>query len=368
MPNLDEYRQQIDAIDQELVRLIDHRMAVSKVIGEAKAETGSQVYHAGRHEAVIAEALRRSDASCPPDDLRRLFRELLSISLNLQRSLAVAYLGPVATFSHFAALERFGSAVKYSPMETIPAVFEAVENGSADYGVVPIENSTGGMVHIALDAFIAHESTRICAESFVPVRHCLLSNVPLEKIRVVYSHPQPFAQCGTWLDGNLGHAQRQEVASTVAGLLEAMRTPGAAAIGSALASQHYGLPVLVESIEDDHENATRFLVISNEDATPSPESKTSISFAVRNEPGALFNVLQPFAKRGINMTKIESRPNRRQAWEPLFFLDLLGHRTEANLASALEEVRAATDEFRILGSYPRQTSLASVESVRKLTG
>lgn len=354
MANLDEYRKQIDAIDAQLVRLVDDRMKVARAIGAAKAALRSQPYHAGRHEAVIDAAVGRSDGSCPPDGLRLIFRDLLSVSLNLQQPLTVAYMGPIATFSHTAAIERFGKAVRYLPLESIPSVFEAVEEGAADYGVVPIENSTGGMVHTTLDCFVARKGTMICAETFVPIRNCLLSNVPLEKVKVVYSHPQPFLQCARWLEKNLPNVQRQEVGSTVTGVLEAMRTPQSAAIAGALASEHYGLPVVVDGIEDDHGNTTRFLVIAKEDASPFERNKTSIMFAVRNEPGALFGALQPFADRAINITKIESRPNRRQAWEPVFFADVIGHRSEANVAAALDELKEATDWLRILGSYPTQ--------------
>lgn len=354
MANLEEHRRKIDAIDEQIVRLIDDRMKVARAIGAAKAEARSQPYHAGRHQAVIDAAVARSNGSCPPEGLRLIFRDLLSVSLNLQQPLTVAYMGPIATFSHNAALERFGKAVRYLPLESIPAVFDAVESGAADYGVVPVENSTGGMVHTTLDSFEARKSVMICAETFVPIRNCLLSNTALEKIKVVYSHPQPFLQCARWLEKHLPNAQRQEVGSTVTGVLEAMRTPQSAAIGSILASEHYGLPIVVEGIEDDHGNTTRFLVIAKEDATPFDRNKTSIMFAVRNEPGALLGALRPFSDRNINIAKIESRPNRREAWEPVFFADVMGHRTEANVAAALAELEDAVDWIRILGSYPTQ--------------
>ncbi|MGF1571712.1 MAG: prephenate dehydratase [Sumerlaeia bacterium] len=353
MADLNSLRTEIDSIDQELVRLIDRRMEIAREVGKAKATTGAQTYDAGRHHAVIEKAVMRGSGACPPDSLRIIFRELLSVSLNLQKALRVAYLGPAATFSHQAALREFGSAVNFEAYDQITEVFTAVQNGWTDYGIVPVENSTGGIVHESLDSFIDFQCS-ICHEVLLPIRHSILGNLPLEEVKVLYSHPQPFLQCALWLKEHMPNVELLEMPSTVAGMQKARSTANAAAIGSAVAADFYGLRVLAEGIEDNKDNTTRFLVIGKTDTPRTGDDKTSLMFTSADKPGALYNVLKPFAERGINLSKIESRPTKKRAWEYVMFVDLLGHRMDVNVQDAIADLEKNCVWCRVLGSYPRE--------------
>ncbi|MDX1971238.1 MAG: prephenate dehydratase [Candidatus Sumerlaeia bacterium] len=353
MADLDSLRQEIDSIDAELVRLIDRRMEIAREVGKHKASTGTQTYDAGRHHAVIEKAVQRGSGACPPDHLRAIFRDLLSISLHLQKPLKVAYLGPAGTFSHQAALREFGSAVNFEAYDQITEVFTAVQNGWTDYGIVPVENSTGGIVHESLDSFIDYQCS-ICHEVLLPIRHSILGNLPLEEVKVLYSHPQPFLQCSLWLKEHMPHVEQVEMPSTVAGMQKARSTPYAAAIGSSIAADFYGLRVLVEGVEDNKDNTTRFLVIGKTDTPRTGDDKTSLMFTSADKPGALYHVLKPFAERNINLSKIESRPTKKRAWEYVMFVDLLGHRLDEPVKVAIAELEANCLWFRVLGSYPRE--------------
>lgn len=353
MSDLDPLREEIDSIDQKLVNLIDRRMEIAREVGKAKATTGKQTFDAGRHHSVIERAVERGSGQCPPESLRTIFRELLSVSLNLQKSLKVAYLGPAATFSHQAAIHEFGSAVNFEGYDKISEIFQAVSNGWTDYGVVPVENSTGGIVHETLDCFIEFQD-HICHEVLLPIQHSLLGNLPLEDIKTVYSHPQPFLQCSIWLKENLPNVERIEMASTVAGMQKARSVSNAAAIGSHVAADFYGLRVIQRGIEDKPDNTTRFLVISKSDTPPTGDDKTSLMFTSADKPGALYEVLKPFAERDINLSKIESRPTKQRAWEYVMFVDLIGHRTEQNVMDAIKELEKGCVWCRVLGSYPRE--------------
>ncbi len=356
MADLSDYRNEIDEIDRELVRLLDRRAEIALEVGRTKADSGRLTFDAGRHRAVIERALERSSGAFPREGLNTVFREMLSVCLNLQKPLKVAYFGMAATYAHQAAIREFGTSVEYDGYEKIREIFQAIQQGWADYGVVPIENSTGGMIHDTLDALMDFED-KICHEILLPIQHSLLSNIPMEQIKVIYSHPQPFPQCATWLREHLPNVELIPVASTVAGMQQAKNTPNAAAIGSHLAADHYGLRVLVRGIEDNPDNTTRFLVIAKDDTPSCGDDKTSLMFSVKDEPGALFHLLKPFADRDINMTKIESRPTKKRAWEYVFFVDVLGHRVHKNVQAAIEELTPNCDWLRVLGSYPRQKSV-----------
>lgn len=353
MSDLNELRNEIDGIDQRLVELIDRRMEIARLVGKAKESTGAQTYDAGRHHAVIEKAVQRGKGHCPPEALRTIFREMLSVSLNLQKPLKVSYLGPAGTFSHQAAIQEFGTAVNFEAYDQIKEVFLAVQNKWTDYGLIPVENSTGGIVHQTLDSFMEFQGS-ICHEVLLPIQHSLLGNIPMKEIKTIYSHPQTIAQCGIWLKEHLPKVDFIEMPSTVAGMQKARTTPNAVAIGSHVAADIYGLRVLVQGIEDHPDNTTRFLVIGEKDTPKTGDDKTSLMFTSADKPGALFQVLKPFADKGINLSKIESRPTKQRAWESVFFVDLIGHRTDPNVQIAIDELSAHCIWCRVLGSYPNE--------------
>jgi chorismate mutase/prephenate dehydratase len=264
----------------------------------------------------------------------------------------VAYLGPEATFTHLAARARFGSQATYLPVRSIGDVFYEVDRGKADYGVVPVENSTEGVVNYTLDQF-TESDLKICAEELIPIRHVLMSGVSrLESVRTVFSHPQVFGQCRRWLDDRLPRARLSEVRSTAEAALRAKGVRGAAAIGTELAAGMYGLRILARDVEDLPGNYTRFFVLSRTWSRPTGNDKTSVMFAVKDRVGALYSMLQPFKRNRINLTSIESRPSRRRAWEYYFFVDFAGHVERRNVARALAELEKHCSVLKLLGSYP----------------
>ena len=265
--DLKALRVEIDQIDRELVRLLDRRAEIARLVGLSKANSGMTTFDPGRAKAVITRAVSQSSGSFPREGLMYVFREVLSACLNLQKPLKVGFLGPQDTFTHQAAVREFGSSVDFDSFEQIGEVFVAVENGWMDFGVVPIENSTGGTVHSTLDAFIDHPCS-ICSEILLPIRHSLLADCSAEEVVKIYSHPQVFLQCAGWLKENLPNVKHIEVGSTAQGMLQAKQEPGAAAIGSELAVEQYGLKLLAKGIEDNQYNTTRFLVISKNDSRP----------------------------------------------------------------------------------------------------
>ncbi|MBI5155038.1 prephenate dehydratase [Candidatus Poribacteria bacterium] len=357
MSDLDRFRQEIDEIDRELVNLLDRRARIALEVGRAKAGEGRPTYDPGRQRAVLERAHARSEGAFPREGLDHVLREVLSACLNLQKPLRVAYLGPAATFAHQAAIREFGSSVEFEAYDKIPEIFQAVHQNWADHGVVPVENSTGGMVHETLDCFLDYEC-RICHEILLPIHHSLLGNVAIESIRRIFSHPQTFAQCGTWLREHLPDAELVEMPSTVAGMQRAKEFDDAAAIGSDVAAEQYALRVIARGIEDNPDNTTRFLVIALNDTPACGENKTSLMFSVKDKPGALFNLLKPFAEEGINLSKIESRPTKRKAWEYVFFVDVVGHRTDEPVQRALARLEPNCHMLRVLGSYPLERSPA----------
>lgn len=360
---LNPLRQEIDQIDTELVRLLDRRAEIARMVGRSKADRGVHTFDPGRAKAVLAQAVARSTGEFPREGLHYVFREILSACLNLQKPLRVGFLGPNATYAHQAAVREFGSSVDFVPYDMISEVFSAVENGWVDYGVVPVENSTGGVIHETLDSFMEHEA-QICSETLLPIHHSLLATCSIGDVKRIYSHPQPFIQCAIWLRETLPRCEHIEVGSTVKGMLEAQKDPQGAAIGSVIGAAEYGLEVLARGIEDNPDNTTRFLVISVKDTPRSGDDKTSILFSMRDQPGVLFNLLKPFAEAGINLTKIESRPTRKQAWACAFFIDAVGHRTDAKLQEVVRTASAMAESVRILGSYPRERTPADIEMLR----
>jgi chorismate mutase/prephenate dehydratase len=357
---LDDLRKKIDSLDSELLRLLNERAEVVHGIGEAKKQAGLMIYAPEREEALL-QALARKNAAMqgrlPEKSVRAIYREIMSAALALEDDLKIAYLGPEGTWTHQAALNKFGRSVEYVPKPSFEDVFDEVARRRAHYGVVPIENSTEGAVNHTLDLF-ADSPLKICAQILLRIENCLMANIPKEEIKVLYSHPQVFGQCRNWLHQNLPHADRVEVSSTTKAAEIAARTPHAAALGGALGAQLHGLTVLDKSIQDSATNTTRFLVLSETTCPPTGNDRTSLMFSLRNEPGALFKALTPFNEFHINMSKIESRPSKRRDWEYFFFVDILGHCEDAALMKALGELEQQCSFVKVLGSYPNTDTTA----------
>ncbi len=348
---LEELRAAIDTIDDRVLDLLRERSELVGEVGTLKEKTGVSYYAPEREETLLRRLVAANRSRLPESSVRAVYREILSSMRALEQGITVGYLGPRATFSHQAAARHFGHAVTLQPERTIGEVFEAVERGRAHYGVVPIENSQEGSVSATLDRFMDSQA-RICAQIFLPVELNLLGRGPLEKVRKVYSHPQPFGQCRRWLAEHLPSVECVEVSSTARAAELAAAEEGAAAIAGAMAGEEFDLPVLVPSIQDASSNVTRFFVIGSEAARPSGRDKTSVMFAVKDQPGALAKALEPFEQAGISLTRIESRPSKRQAWEYYFFADLAGHAEDAKVAKALEDLGRVCAFTRVLGSYP----------------
>lgn len=351
--NLGECREQIDSIDKQLVGLMNQRAVLASQIGKLKADSNAEFHVPSRERQVQERVAAYNQGPLPSEALHGIFRELMSACLALESPLKVAYLGPKATFSHLATMQQFGLSAQLEPQKSIPAVFEQVEKGKALYGVVPVENSTEGVVTHTLDMFV-DSSLQICSEIILDIHHDLLSRTGrLEDIRKVYSHPQPLAQCRNWLEEHLPGIPVVDVASTAVAAQIVSDDYAAAAIASELAAAMYDLKVVRSRIEDQVNNVTRFLVISKKTAEPSGNDKTSIMFSVRDEPGILYRMLEPFARRGVNLSKIESRPVKTKAWEYIFFLDMIGHIDDPQVAAAIEDLRQFCQFLKVLGSYPK---------------
>jgi chorismate mutase/prephenate dehydratase len=346
-------RERIDAIDQEILRLISERAACAKAVAEIKSSAGhDQFYRPEREAAILRQIKQQNPGPLDGEEVARLFREIMSACLALEQPLQVAFLGPAGTFTQAAAIKHFGHAVQTIPLGTISDIFREVEAGSCQYGVVPVENSTEGVISHTLDLFVS-SPLRIAGEVTLRIHHHLMSSDPaLSAVQTVFSHEQSLAQCRGWLDRHLPHAERVSVGSNAEAARMAAEQPGSAAVAGEAAAEIYGLQILAARIEDEPGNTTRFLVIGPEDAPPSGSDKTSLLFSCRNEAGGLHRLLTPFATHGISMTRIESRPSRRAVWDYVFFVDIQGHRDDHTIATALEVLRQESHLFKILGSYP----------------
>lgn len=349
--SLQECRNQIDQIDKAIIELLDRRAEVARRVGELKAAQGGEFFDAGRHLQVLNGIAQRGSGSFPPEGLRHVFGEILSVCLNLQSPQTIAFLGPEATNTHIAARRAFGRSPRFVSYLTISDIFLAVEKLWAHYGVVPIENSTGGVIHATLDELM-NSNLSICAELYVPIRHNLLCRGPREKIRKISTHPQILMQCRIWLRENMPGVKTEEVASSAEGAKLAQKDPSVATIGSQMAAEIYELPLLEKGIEDQKDNVTRFLVIGHQSPRPSGHDRTSIMFSIKDEAGALYHLLKPFADKKINMTKIESRPTRLRAWDYIFFVDIEGHVSQPEVAKVITDLGKHCTQLRVLGSYP----------------
>lgn len=350
--SVDEWRARIDAIDRQVLDLLNERAALAVQIGQVKRESAQEVYVAEREQQLLEELVRANPGPLPGEAVQAVWREILSASRAMQRPFRVAYMGPPATFSHLAAMRRFGSQAEYVPVRSIPEVFGEVERGRAEVGVVPVENSTEGAVGHTLDCLIDSDLL-IAGEIQLEVQHFLLSRArELGDVKRVYSHPQPLAQCRQWLDRYLRHAETVEVGSTVVAVEHALDDATSAAIAGELAGRLYGLPVLRERIEDSTQNVTRFLVVGRREVGPTGSDKTSVLISIRDEVGALHRILEPFAAARVNLTRIESRPTRRRPWEYVFFIDFQGHRDSPVIREVLAALRERCLHLKVLGSYP----------------
>ncbi|MFH1856718.1 MAG: prephenate dehydratase [Candidatus Omnitrophota bacterium] len=348
---LADLREQINKIDGKMIDLLNERANVAISIGKIKKEKNKQIYAPEREKEVYRSITTVNKGPLQNFSLKAIYREIMSATLNVEHPIKIAYLGPPATFAHLASLKKFGASVDYLPCDSIRDVFFEVEKERADYGVVPIENSTEGVITHTLDMFIDSD-LKICSEISLEISHNLLTNIDKNKIKRVYSNPYVFGQCRHWLEENLPAVEHVEVSSTTKAAEFAKKDKNGAAIASSLAAKIYGLKILASSIEDSSENVTRFLVIGREEAGQTSSDKTSIMFSIKDRVGVLHDTLVPFQKYKINLTKIESRPSKKKAWDYYFFVDLEGHHKDKKVKKALEELIESCRFLKILGSYP----------------
>ncbi|GBD98160.1 P-protein [bacterium BMS3Abin07] len=352
MDDLGKLRKKIDEIDEKMLDLLNKRAKIVLEVAGLKQDKNSVFYAPDRERKIIERLKALNSGPFPDDALKVVFREIISASLSMEKPLEVACLGPLATFTHLAGVRHFGSSARFLPVNSIREVFEAVENSQADYGIVPIENSTEGVVSYTLDMFVDFD-LNITAEVMLEISHNLLSvSGKVEDIKKIYSHPQAFAQCRTWLERNLPDVQIFDSTSTSKAAELAAGDPTSAAIASELAAKTYNLEFVHRNIEDNKKNYTRFLVISKSVAPKTGNDKTSIMFTIKDRPGALYDILTPFKKSKINLKKIESRPSRRKAWEYIFFVDMEGHIDDKAVKKAIENITDNCLYLKFLGSYP----------------
>lgn len=350
---LEKLRESMKEKDREIIRLLNERSQISVRIGEVKGEEGIDVYDPSQEARVYGYLKDLNRGPLPPPAISAIFREVISASRGLQKPTTVAFLGPEATFSHLASRMHFGDSSCYLPQSSISRVFDEVEKGNVDWGVVPVENSQEGSVNITLDRLIL-TPLKIRAEIYLRISQCLMASAAtMKSVKTVYSHPQPLAQCQTWLRSKLPNARLVEMESTTAAAQKVKGSNNKAAIASSLAASTYGLNTLAEGIEDNTSNTTRFLVLGHGESEPTGKDKTSLVYATTHSPGSLYNSLSPFAKRRINMIKIESHPVKERLWEYLFFVDIVGHVAEMEVKNCLDELKDKTTFLKIMGCYPQ---------------
>jgi len=352
--DLEDLRRRIDEIDAKLVSLLNERARCAVEVGKIKRETGeASVYSPARERDVFEHIIEANDGPLSDQTLMAIWKEMMSASLSLEKSLKVVYLGPEGSFSHLAALDKFGHGVELVAVRDISSVFDRVDRATADYGIVPVENTTGGAVRDTMECFLwVHGPVKVCAEMALPIHQNLLSKTALDKVTKVYSKPQVFDQCRQWLTENVSHADLVAVGSTAEAALLASRVEGTAAVGSEMAASVYGLDILGSAIEDNPQNQTRFLVLGRESAKATGRDKTCLLFSVSHKAGALVEILDIFQRHTINMTKIESHPFPTKIWEYYFFVDIEGHAEDENVKAALAEARSHCPQLEVLGSFP----------------
>jgi len=357
--SLDQLRVKIDALDAQIVDLLNQRAHVVVEIGKLKQQSNAPIYAPDREKAVMEKVRNLNKGPLSNRSMEAVYRELMSGSFALERPLRIGFLGPEGTFSHEATVRKFGHSVDYTPVADIPGVFEEVVRGHVDYGLVPVENSIGGGIVDTLDAFLS-SSARICAEVLFTVHHNLMAACPWQDVKRIYSKAQVFAQCRNWLAATaVGREQMPWDSTAAAAKLAADPTAGVgvAAIGPKQLADMYGLTVLFENIEDNPDNVTRFFVIGREPAKRTGDDKTGIMFTTAHKPGALAEVLDVFRDNGVNLTDIEKRPSKKVNWEYYFFIDAQGHADDAGMVKAIGEARKHCLQLTVLGSYPRATEV-----------
>lgn len=353
MGELGKLRKNIDRIDDEILLLLNERAGYVLEVGNIKRNTKSKFYKPDREREILERVTLNNKGPFPNDALKAIYKEILSASLALEEPLKVTCLGPLATFTHLAALRHFGSSASFVPVDSIKKVFENVETGKAEYGVVPIENSNEGVVSHTLDMFMDSD-LQVVAEIILEVSHNLLSKQgDRSKIKKIYSHPQALAQCRGWLEANMPGVPVAESTSTAKAAELAAKDPKSGAIASEIAARMYDLNIVERNIQDSRRNITRFLVISKEFPHRTGNDKTSVMFSIKHKPGSLYEVLLPFKRAKINLTKIESRPSKRKAWEYIFFVDMEGHIEDKKVNKAIEALKENCLYLKILGSYPQ---------------
>lgn len=360
-PTLEQLREKIDALDSQVHALLNERAKLAQQVAEVKLHDALQnndssirFYRPEREAQVLRKVKDRNQGPLPDNAVAHIFREIMSACLALEKPLTIAYLGPEGTFTHAAAIKHFGHAALTTPVATIDQVFAEVEAGEAMYGVVPVENSTEGMVTHTLDSFLA-SNLRICGEVELPIHLHLLTNerTSAAAVRRICAHPQALGQARQWLDSHWPQVEREAVSNNAEAARLAAEQDGVAAVAGDFAATEYGLQRLAENIEDYAGNTTRFLVIGHDKVPPSGQDKTSIAVSTHNRPGALFHLLAPFQREGIMLTRIDTRPSRTENWAYVFFIEFEGHRDEPAVQRVLDELAAQAAMLKILGSYPR---------------
>lgn len=354
---LDEIRQDIDSIDAQLIQLLNQRASLAQEVGRVKGRDQKPFFTPERERAIFEKLERVNPGPLQARQLVGIFREIISAARAAEKPLTAAFWGPPGTFTHSAALQTFGASSSYLAVESISEVFAAVEHGNADYGVVPVENSVAGVVPETLDMF-PQTNVKICAETYVPIHHHLVSTCEsLDQIERVYAFGQPANQCKRWLRMNLPKAEIIEAAPTARAAQKALEDPQGAAIANRLAAETVGIPILVEHIQDNPHNRTRFVVLGYNEPAKTGRDKTSLMFNLRNRPGELYRALGAFEEQKVNLMMIESRPAQRATFEYIFYCDCVGHRTDAALMAAIETLKGYALETTILGSYPESDPL-----------
>ncbi len=348
--DLNQLRAGIDAIDTEMLKLLNARAEKAQAIGRLKKGVA---YRADREAQVLRRIKELNPGPLSGETAAILFREIMSACLALEKPLSVAFLGPLGTFSQAAAVKHFGHAANVMSQTSIDAVFRATESGEADFCVVPVENSTEGAIGRTLD-LLTQTPLKICGEVVLRIHHHLLckEEMALSKIGKIFSHAQSLAQCHEWLNTHLANAQRIPVSSNAEAARMAAQEAGSAAIAGAMAAEQYNVIALAKNIEDEPNNTTRFLVLGKEDSAASGKDKTSLVLSTKNRPGAVHDLLTPLAQHGVSMTKFESRPSKNTVWEYVFFIDIEGHRDDAIVSKAMDELKTRTSFMKVLGSYP----------------
>jgi len=349
--NIPEHRKAIDKLDAQIIHSLNERTRHILAIGQIKMKAGQEVYAPQRERAVLDRICRLNEGPIRNESLQAIYREVMSSALSLEKSMKIAYLGPEATFTHQAAIQRFGSSLRYSSQKTIADVFTEVSKRRAEYGVVPVENSTEGVVTHTLDMFMDSD-LKIVSQIVLPVQHCLLSNNPRSQIKTLFAHPQSLGQCRVWVQTNLPRVEVIETSSNARSAELAAGKKHTAAIAGILAAEKYKLGVLEYDIQDNVANATRFIVLGREYTPPTGHDRTSLVMSLNDKVGALHSAISAFRRFRINMTKIESRPSKRKAWEYVFFIDCEGHIQDKKISTVVQHLSQHCNFVKVLGSYP----------------